>query len=392
MKIIFNRQQIINTVSPLLCAVGSKNTIPTVECILIEAKAPSEIVLTTYDLEKGVRCSAEGSVLEDGYYAINANKFFQTLKVMEGEEVTLTVNERLETSITCGKSSYKMQAFNGADFPAVPNIRKDMSFEMPASLLRQSISKISFAMGVNDQRPVLNGAYFRITDNEMLVVSCDSFKMAKCRCMTNVTNRNEDGSALRYSYIVPQKTVNELLRMLPDGNDDIVTIYMSRKNMIYQFDGLTFFTRLIEGEYIDFDRIILKNHRIFVTVDRARMLAALERAAIVTEEKIAGSTRTPIKLSVEGSMLKMTAVSSAGSSYDEIEIDHEGEDLLIAFNNRYLIDAIRACSTEKIRIELSTPLYSINIIPVEEEKEAGKDEPVCVNDDLFFLLPVRMKN
>lgn len=391
MKIIFNRQEIINTVSPLLCAVGSKSTIPTVECLLIEAKMPDSITLTTYDLEKGVRCSASGSVLEDGFYAINANKFFQTLKVMEGEEVILTVNDKLETTISSGKSSYKMQAFNGADFPAVPNIREDMSFEIPAALLKKTISKISFAMGVNDQRPVLNGAYFRITDGELLAVSCDSFKMAKCRCLTTLTNKNTDGSALRYSYIVPQKTVNELFRMLPDGDDDVVTVYMSRKNMVYVFEGLTFFTRLIEGEYIDFDRIILKNHKINVTVERARLLAALERAAIVTEEKIAGSTRTPIKLSAEGDMLKLTAVSSVGSSYDEIEVEHTGEDILIAFNNRYLIDAVRACSSDKVKIELSTPLYSINIIPVEEET-GEEDEKKVQNDDLFFLLPVRMKN
>lgn len=383
MKIVFNRQQIINTVSPLLCAVGGKSTIPTVECILIEAKAPSEIILTTYDLEKGVRCTAEGSVFEDGFYAINANKFFQTLRVMEGEEVTLTVNDKLETTISSGRSSYKMQAFNGADFPAVPNLRSEMSFEIPAAVLKRSISKVSFAMGVNDQRPVLNGAYFRIIDGEMLVVSCDSFKMAKCRCTASLTNKNTDGSALRYSYIVPQKTVNELLRMLPDGEDDVVTIYMSRKNMVYLFDGITFFTRLIEGEYIDFDRIILKNHKIIVHADKNRLLSALERAAVVTEEKIAGSTRTPIKLSIEGNMLKMTAVSSAGSSYDEIEVEHEGDDILIAFNNRYLIDAVRACSSDRVRIELSTPLYSINIIPADAEDGT---------EDLFFLLPVRLKS
>lgn len=383
MKIIFNRQQIMNTVSPLLCAVANKRTNPATECILMEAKNPSTVTLTTYDLEKGVRCDAEGTVLEEGCFAINANKFFQTLKVMEGDQVTLTVNEKLEVSIVSGKSFYKMFALPGADFPVVPAVRNDMSFEVPASLLKKVISKISFAMGVNDQRQVLNGAYFRITDGELLAVSCDSFKMAKCCCEAKLVNKNSDGSSLRYSYIVPQKTVNELYRMLPDGEEDTVTIFMSRKNMVYVFDGLTFFTRLIEGEYIDFDRIILKNHRINVVADKEQLLSALERAAVVTEEKIPGSTRTPLKFNLEGNMLKLTANSSAGSSYDEIEVDHTGDDLVIAFDNKYLIDALRSCDTERIRIELSTPLYSINIIPLD---------PTDGSDDLFFLLPVRMKN
>lgn len=383
MKIIFNRQQIINTVTPLLCAVSNKRTNPAIECILMEAKAPSTVTLTTYDLEKGVKCDAEATVLEEGSFAINANKFVQTLKVMEGDQVTLTVNDKLEASIVSGKSFYKMSALPGSDFPVIPSVRTDMSFEVPAVVLKKMISKVSFAMGVNDQRQVLNGAYFRVTDGEMLVVSCDSFKMAKCSCSAKLVNRNGDGSSLKYSYIVPQKTVGELYRMLPDGEDDNVTIFMSRKNMIYSFDGMVFFTRLIEGEYIDFERIILKNHKITVIADRDRLLASLERAAVVTEEKIPGSTRTPLKFNLEGNMLKLTANSSAGSSYDEMEVEHTGDDLVIAFDNRYLIDAIRSCCTERVRIELSTPLYSINIIPLDAEDGSN---------DLFFLLPVRMKN
>lgn len=383
MKIIFNRQQIINTVSPLLCAVAGKSTIPAIECILIDAKAPAEIVLTTYDLEKGVRCEAEGTVLDGGCFAVNAQKFFQTVRVMEGESVTLSVNDRLEVSIESGRSVYKMSALPGADFPAVPSLRSEMSFEVSSALLRRMITKISFAMGVNDQRPVLNGAFFRVTDGEMLAVSCDGFKLAKCSCRAELVNKNTDGSTLRYSYIVPQKTVNELARMLPDDEEEKVTVFMSRKNMVYVFDGLIFFTRLIEGEYIDYERIILKNHRINMVCDRATLLSALERAAIVTEEKIAGSTRTPLKFSLEGDVLKLTAVSSAGSSYDEVSVEHTGEDILIGFNNKFLIDSLRACTGERVRIELSTPLYSINIIP--ENTEDG-------SEDLFFLLPVRMKN
>ena len=382
MKIIFNRTETINTISPLLCAVGRSN-IPAVECILIEAKKGEPLTLTTFDLEKGVRCNCNATVLEEGFYCINAQKLFQTLNVMEGEEVTLTVNEKLETTISSGRSTYKMSALRGEDFPQIPNLKTQMGFEIPSALLRRTIAKISFAMAQNDQRPVLNGAFFRIRDGEMLAVACDTFKMAKCVCTANLVNRNSGGEALRYSYIVPNKTVNELYRMLPDDEEENVTVYISRKTMVYHFDGLIFFTRIIEGEYIDFDRIILTNHKINVIVDKDKLLSALERAAVVTEEKIAGSNRSPLKFCLEGGVLKLAANSNLGSSYDELEVEHTGDDILIAFNNRFLIDSVRACSTKKVKIELTTPLYSINIKPVDPEDES---------EDLFFLLPVRMKS
>ena len=146
---------------------------------------------------------------------------------------------------------------------------------------------------------------------------------------------------------------------------------------------MIFFSRLIDGMYIDYDRIIVRSHRIFVTVDRERLIAALERAALVTEEKVAGSVRSHVKLEFEGPVLKISAVSTLGSTYDEVEIDHEGDDLLIAFNNRFLIDSLRASTAERVRISLSTALTSINIepaVPTEGETE------------LFMLLPVRMKD
>lgn len=382
MKIVFNRQQLINTLTPMMCAVVAKSTSPFTEYILIKAVNGEGIFLTTYDLEKGVKCETEGNVFEDGCFCVNANKLFQTLKVMEGEEVTLEVNnETMETTIRSGKAHYKMQALNGEEFPMIPAVSNAEGFEVPAKKIKEMISKVIYAIGINDQRPVLNGAYFKITEGELMVVACDSFKLAKCVCHTEI--RNLSASTEKYQYIVPQKTVAELFRMLPDGKDDTVTFLLSRKNMVCSFGGLTFYSRLIEGEYIDFDRIIIKNHKISAILDKAQFMACLDRAAVVTEEKVAGSTKTPLKFSLEGNILKLNAVSSAGVSYDEMEVVHEGDDIIISFNNRNLIDSVKSCVGEKIRIELSTPLYSINILPMEQEKDC---------EDIFFMMPVRTRN
>lgn len=382
MKIIFNRQQVAAKVAPLMCATGGKSVLAVSEGILIEAEAPDVCILTTYDLEKGLRTTVEAKVIEGGKYIINAQKFIQTLRVMEGDEVTLTVDSRLTACIECGKSSHRMSALNGSDFPTLPELTSELGFEIASSVLKKMIGKTMYAMGVNDQRQVLNGCYFLINGNRMLVVSCDSYRLAKCVCETKLDNCNSDGSELRFSFIVPGKTVNELYKLLGDGEDKKVRIYMLRKHIIMQIENITFFSRLIEGEYIDYDRIILTSHKITVKADRDEFLSALDRAALITEERIAGSVRSHVKLEFCGPIVKISANSSAGSTYDEVEVLHEGPDICIAFNNRYLIDSLHSCESGKIVISLSSPLTSMNIEPVNEN--GG-------NEEVYMLLPVKMR-
>ena len=157
---------------------------------------------------------------------------------------------------------------------------------------------------------------------------------------------------------------------------------MSRKNIVFNIGSMVFFSRLIEGQYIDFDRIILTSHRIFATVDRERMISALERAALVTEEKIAGSVRSHVKLEFTDELLKVSAVSTLGSTYDEIDIEKEGGNIIIAFNNRFLIDSLRASDAETVKLSMTSALTSLNIEPASEQEE---------QKELFMLLPVRMK-
>ena len=385
MKIIFNRSAVSAAVAPLMCAVSGKSTLSTIEGILIEAKFPDTCILTTYDLEKGVRITLEAKVLEEGKYIINAQKFNQTLRVMDGEEITLSVDSKLVATIVSGRSSHRMNALPGEDFPSIPELVSDRSFIVSQSVLKNMLAQVDFAMGVNDQRAVLNGTYFKITDDSVMLVSCDSFKLAKCSQKTELTNKNTNGNEhLEYTFIVPAKTVNELSRLLEDDGDALTQIYVTRKHIVLLIGELTFFSRLIEGEYIDYDRIIMKNHKISVVVDKKEIISALERAALVTEEKIAGSVRSHVKLEVVEDVLKISAVSSAGSTYDELFIEHAGDNISIAFNNRYLTDSIKACRGERIHLTMSSPLTSMNIEPVVDEESD--------TEEIFMLLPVRTKD
>ena len=384
MKIVFNRQAVLAAAASLMCATGNRSANQAVEGIRIEAKSPDLCTMTTYDLEKGVQITIEAKVMEEGCFIINAQKFNQTMRVMDGDEVSLTVDRNLTAVIECGKSSHKMIALNGNDFPELPYLTSERGFGITAGLLRDMLSKTMYAMGVNDQRNVLNGTYFEVDDRQLLLVACDSFKLAKCLMRTSLENKNADGSEMRFRFILPYKTVNELYKLISGDEKAEVRIHVGRKHIVFYIGELIFFSRLVDGQYIDFDRIIIRQHKIYITLDRDELLSALDRAALITEDRVPGSVRPHVKLQIEGGMLKVLANSAAGSTYDEIEIEQEGGDLLIAFNNRYLIDSVRACECDRVRVALSSPLTSVNIEPAE----GGNED--C--EDLFMLLPVRMKD
>ena len=383
MQIIFKRNEIANAIAPLMCATTGRSALSTSDGILIEAKKPDICTFTTYDMEKGLKITVEAKVIEEGSYIINAQKFKQTLSVMEGDEITLTVDEKLSACISRGKSNYKMNALSGADFPALPTLTSELGFEISQAVLKKMMRKTMYAMGINDQRQVLNGCFVGIKGNDIRMVACDSFKLAKCEVVTELANRNSDGAELRFAFIIPTKTVTELFKLLSDEEDAVSRIYMMRKHIVIEIGDITFFSRLIEGEYIDYDRIIITTHKITVEMDKEDLVAALERAALVTEEKVAGSVRSHAKLDFSDGTLKISANSSIGSTYDELETVQNGGNICIAFNNRYLIESLRSCDSEKVKISLSSPLTSINIEPIDPDKD---------ENDLFMLLPVRMKD
>lgn len=382
MKIILNRLAISEAVAPLMCAISGKSTLSAIEGILLDATGEDSCTMTTFDLEKGMRITVSAEICEPGMAIINAQKFVQTLRVMEGDFVTLSVDEKNLACIESGKSVHKMNALAASEYPTVPRLVTEDGFVIGQAVLKEMLSKVMHSMAANDQRPVLNGCFFRIEEGRLLAVSCDSFRLAKCAVSTEIENKNEDGSDLRFSFIIPTKTVGELFKLLKDDERETVRIYLSRKTIVFNIGSMIFFSRLIEGQYIDFERIILNTHRIFATVDREELIAALDRAALVTEEKVAGSVRSHVKLLFEGNLLKISAISTLGSTYDEMEVEHEGADLLIAFNNRFLIDCLRASDEEKVRISMTSALTSINVEPAEKKEDS---------EELFMLLPVRMK-
>ena len=267
------------------------------------------------------------------------------------------------------------------EFPEIPELKTEKGFVVNESTLKNMLSKVSYAMGVNEPRPVLNGCFVKTEQGKISIVACDGFKLAVCSAGAELKKLENSDRGVEYSFIIPVKSVNELCRLLSDGEEEEATVYMSHKNMVIEFDDMVFFTRLINGEYVDYNRIIIKNHKIEVKASKQDIIAALEKAALITEERIARSVRSHVKVEVVEDVMKVSAVSAAGSIYDEFNIEHTGEDLSIAFNNRFLIDSIRACRSQTVKISMSSPLMSINIEPCDDEEDT----------ELFMLLPVRTR-
>ena len=387
MKITFQKNILEEVVNDSMCSVSDKNTIPVVEGIRFKTEEDGRCSITTYDLEKGFQASVECDIAEGGNYVINAQKLNRIIKFMPDQYITITVSQNCNVVITSGLSKFELHAMEGESFPSLPDLSGDIGFSVTGSILKKMISQVFFAIAVTDQRPVLCGAYFKITNDQLKVVACDGNRLAVREKICTLENMNQSGD-LDCSFVVPGKTLSQLLRLISD--DETVNIQLSRKHVIFRMEGKLFFSRLIDSEYIDYQRVIPKTKPINVKVDRMGLISSLERASLVTEDKALGQAKSYVRCAFEDSKLKISSVSVTGSVYDELGIEKEGDNIVIGFNCRFLLDALRAISEEKIRLSMSTPLMSM-VIEKADTNEAEEDEKEEKGSYLYMVCPVKMK-
>ena len=363
--------------------VSNKNTITSIEGVLMETMKDGKIRISTYDMNKGNRSTFEPTSIErEGRFIVNAQRLYQTIRVLPEDEITIDINDKLNCTISCGKAAFSMFAMKGEDFPNLPELISDRGFEISSEKLRMIIGKVSHSIAEIDNRPMLCGAFFKINEGIMEVVSCDSYTLSRCSVKCDINSISANG-ALGYSFIIPGHALGELSKILSDGEDEIIKFYLSRKHAIIRKGENIFFTRTIDSEYIDYERIIPKDNDIFVEVDRENLLDGLERANIVAEEKIKGSGKSYVKITLDGQFLTITSSSVNGKVYDELDCVHEGGDLEIGFNCRYLINSIKVSEGERIKISFKSPTQAITIEPCEEDDEFKY---------FYMILPVRMND
>lgn len=380
MKLLFDRQTLTDAITPMMGSVSGKNTIASISGILFEAEGGDCCTLSAYDLEKGMRTTLPCTIERPGQFVLGAVKLLQIIRTMPGSVLTIEVDpNNLRTVISSGNAIFEITALRGEDFPALPYLEGDHGFLIPRKDLSKMLGRTMFAVAQNDARACLNGAFFRINGSHITTVGCDGNRLAlsEMDCDLQITT---DTASLNMSFIIPGKTLGEMLKILSDS-EDTVELQLTRKHIILKTASFTLFSRLIEQEYVDYTRFLPRASRVFANVDCDALISSLERALLVTEDKLAGQMKSPVKLIFEPQALIVRSESIVSRVEDTIEINLEGDGMEIGFNCRLLLDALRVAGVEKVRLSLTSALMSMIIEPVEsDEKEKF----------LLLVLPVRL--
>lgn len=382
MKVQFDRDTLLAALAPAASVAPPRNTVAAIEGILFECPGPTEgtCQITAYDMEKGLRTAVEATILKEGRYIINSQNILQIVRSLPAGEILIEVDEKNRVHIKSGNSTFEINALPGESFPALPLLSGDRNYTIPQYLLRKMITKTIFATAQNAQKPIFTGVYFAVEDGMLRCVGCDGNRLGLAQ-----TELEEE--AVEASFIIPGKILMEIMRMIKD-TEDTITISLARKHVIFQIDGYTYFSRLIDGEYLNYGRILPDDYNRVACIDAAGLMQAVERASIVTEDKLGGSnSKTYIKLEFEDATLKISSSSAGGSIYEELPVQYTGEALVIAFNCRYLLDALKAAGeTEVVCLHMNGSLMGMSI---ESGGAVAPDEKRAVNYTLF-IMPLRM--
>jgi len=263
----------------------------------------------------------------------------------------------------------------------LPELNSDRGFMFPQYLFKKFINKVLFAIGQNDSRPVFNGAYFEINEEKIIVVACDGNRLAYLENDMSIESRNIDGTRLNLRFIIPGKTLVEVLKLVKDTEDEM-EIRLTRKYVIFKLGNITLFSKTIDSEYIDYTRILPKTHNIEISLNSAELRGALERSSLIIEDRLAGSIRSYVKFTID-EVLSISTQSANGNVYDEISIVKEkGEDITIGFNCRFLLDVLKVCDDGEMKLYFNNPLMGVLIEP--QNTEEGKYK--------YFVMPIRMNN
>lgn len=381
MKITFEKDLLLTTLAPVLGAVSSRNTMPTIAGILFKTVDETTCALYAYDLEKGIKTTISCVVEREGSFILNANKFVSIVRSLPDDSLTVDINEKNLVRITSGRSEFGLHALKGSDFPNLPELGGDNPFLIKQKLLRSLIGKTLFSAAQGDAKAIFNGVYFKTDTDSLTAVSSDRFTLSVCRMNAEIRNR-DNGEEIHKEFIIPAKTLSEVYKLL-DDTDDEATVFINRKHTVFMIGNYILFSRLIDGEYIDYERFMPKESKTFVSLDTAEFAQTLERAALVTEDRELGQKKSILRCSFEPTVVKLSTESVSGRFLDEVFCQKTGDDLVIFFTCKRLLDAVRATNVERLHLDLNTNLTGMVLTPAEPEKEFPDGE------FRILVLPVR---
>ena len=368
MKLQFQKDAIVNGINIVMKAVPSKTTMSILECILIDASS-NEIRLTGNDMELGIETKVEGQILEHGKIALDAKLFSEITRRLSSQNSTITIesDQKLNTIIRCENSVFNIQGRDGEEFTYIPYIERDKYITLSQFTLKEVIQQTIFSISPNDSNKMMGGELFEVNENQLKVVSLDGHRIS----IQNVTLKDHYEPT---KVIVPGKTLSEISKILGGDNEKEVRIFFSSNHILFEFDDTIVVSRLIEGEYFRINQMLSSDYETKFSVNRREFLDCIERATILIRE----NDKKPLILQVNDNTMELKLNSSFGSMNAELLIHKTGKDIMIGFNPKFLIDALRAIEDEEINIYMMNP-KSPCFIKDEEENYIYLILPVNFN-------------
>lgn len=343
MHLVFNKSNLLQSINIVLKAVPSRTTMPILECILIDAST-NVIKFTSNDTELAIETIVEGDIISNGVVAIDAKIFSEIIRKLPDSEISITTDENFKTTITCVKATFTIAGKSGDDFAYLPSIEKSKFIYLSQFSLKELIRQTIFSIADNDTNKLMTGELFEVKGNLLTVIALDGHRisMRKLELKDSFDNMK---------VIVPGKTLNEVSKILTGGTDSDVRIFFESNLIAFEFDNTIVVSRLIDGEYFKVEQMISSNFDTIVNINKKEFLDCIDRSTLLVKE----GDKKPIIINITENELELKISSLLGSMNEHIAIEKDGKDIMIGFNPKFLMDALKVIDEEKVDIYLVNP-------------------------------------
>ena len=348
-------------------AVSPKNSIPALEGILLEAG--SDLRLTSYNLETGIRTIVPADIREEGTLVLGARLFGEIVRKLPDDIVTFQ-SENYMVNIKCGMSEFNILGTDPEEFPELPTVEYQNSLILPQSRLKAMISQTLFAVSDNESRPIHTGSLFEVDSEGLTIVSVDGYRLA----LRHESIDKKEG-AETFSFVVPGAALSEVEKICSDV-DEPASVTQGARHVMFKVGDTMLVSRRLEGEFLAYRQAIPRNNTIHVEGETRALLSSIDRVSLIISDKL----KSPLRCVFDSNLLKISTKTAIGDAYDECPLSGDGGGLEIGFNNKYLMDALKAAPADRVRLELTTGVSPCVILPTEGEENF-----------LYMVLPVRLK-
>lgn len=343
MKLVCSKANLLHGVNIVSKAVPTRTTMAILECILIDAST-NEIKLMANDMELGIETRIEGDIVERGIIALDAKIFSEIVRKLPDNDVTIETDASFKTVITCEKAKFNIIGKSGDDFSYIPYIERNEAISISQFTLKEVIRQTIFSIADNENNKLMGGELFELNENQLRVVSLDGHRIS----IRKIELKENYGCK---KVVVPGKTLQEISKIVNGTVDEDVMIFIADNHIIFEFDRTTVVSRLIEGEYFKIDQMLSSDYETKVKINKRELLDCIDRATLLVKE----GDKKPIIMNITDGNMELKINSFIGSMNEEIDITKEGKDILIGFNPKFFIDALRVIDEEDVTLYMVNP-------------------------------------